>query len=279
LLEQNLMHTDTPLVDIERDCAFAIAAARAAGERVMALRASGRWQGAVLADIGDQAADGWLQGLIRGRYPDDGLLSEETADSPERLSRSRCWIVDPLDGTREFSELREDWAVHVALTIDGRCALGAVALPASGRLLWGVAIAGRERAGLDGEGTLLRGDVPGPVTPRVVVSRSHTPDWVGRFCQGLGAEPPVPCGSAGYKTVRLLLGDADVYVHKIGLKEWDTCAPETVARALGWTVCRLRGDEHRYNQPDPRNHEFVVCRPAWKDRVLAALARSGALEA
>ena len=273
------MHSEISAADIERDLDFAIAAARAAGERVMALRASGRWQGPVLADIGDQAADGWLQGLIRGRYPTDGLLSEETADSSDRLSRSRCWIVDPLDGTREFSELRADWAVHVALTSGGRCAIGVVALPAKACLLWGVAIEGHQRTGLEGEGCLLVGDVPGPATPRVLVSRSHTPDWVGRFCQHLGAEPPLACGSAGYKTARILLGEADVYVHKIGLKEWDTCAPETVARALGWTVCRLRGEEHRYNQPDPRNHELVVCRPARKERVLGALARSGALDA
>jgi 3'(2'), 5'-bisphosphate nucleotidase len=75
-----------------------------------------------------------------------------------------------------------------------------------------------------------------------------------------------------------LLGEADVYVHKVGLKEWDTCAPEAVARALGWSVCKLRGEEHVYNRPDPRNHELVVCRPAWKDCVLEALAGSGALE-
>lgn len=273
------MQTNTSAADIQRDLDFAIAAARVAGQRVLALRDSGRWQGNVLADIGDQAADGWLQGLIRGRYPDDGLLSEETADSPERLSRGRCWIVDPLDGTREFSELREDWGVHVALAIDGRCALGVVDLPACGRLLWGVALEGCERAGVEGSGSLWRGDAPAAATPRVVVSRSHTPDWVGRFCQHIGAESPARCGSVGYKTARILLGEADVYVHKIGLKEWDTCAPEAVARALGWTVCRLRGEAHRYNQPDPKNHEFVVCRPAWKDRVIAALAKSGALEA
>src|SRR5262245_45546341 len=206
-------------VDIERELAFAIAAARAAGERVMALRDSGRWQERMLADIGDQAADGLLQGLIRGRYPEDGLLSEETADSPERLGRRRCWIVDPLDGTREFSEGREDWAIHVALTLDGACALGVVALPSCGKLLWAVATPGAEGAGLEGAGALVRGDSEGPARPRVVVSRSHTPDWVGRFCDRLGAGAPEPCGSAGYKTARIALGDADVYVHKVGLKE------------------------------------------------------------
>jgi 3'(2'), 5'-bisphosphate nucleotidase len=273
--------------DLEHDLAFAIEAARSAGERVQGLRASGRWEGAVLADIGDQAADGLLQGLIRGRYPLDGLLSEETADTAARLERERCWIVDPLDGTREFGEGREDWAVHVALTWRGACALAAVALPSRGQVLWGVTLPGRVRAGVQGapSAELSIAETEGaPRTSassnaplRVVVSRSHTPDWVGRFCSLVGAAAPLPWGSAGFKTAKLLLGEADVYVHKKGLKEWDTCAPETVARALGWSVCKLRGEAHHYNQPDPRNHEFVVCRPALRDQVLRALAESGAL--
>jgi 3'(2'), 5'-bisphosphate nucleotidase len=86
--------------------------------------------------VGDQAADGYLQGILAGRYAEDGILSEETASDPHRLSKSRVWIVDPLDGTKEFGERREDWAVHVALAIDGSCALGAVALPATGEVLW-----------------------------------------------------------------------------------------------------------------------------------------------
>jgi len=273
------MPIDLGDADIDRDLDFAIHAAHGAGERVLALQTSGRWAGEVLADIGDQAADGWLQGLIRGRYPEDGLLSEETADSPARLSKTRCWIVDPLDGTREFSEARGDWAVHVALVVDGRCALGAVALPALAETVWGVALSGHARAGIEGKSSLVRGDSASPAAPRVVVSRSHTPAWVARFCSSIGAAAPIPSGSAGYKAALILRGEADVYVHKKGLKEWDTCAPETVARALGWTVCKLRGEEHRYNQRDPRNDELVVCRPAWKERVLAALAESGALEA
>jgi len=262
---------------IERDLSFAAEIAAEAGRRVCALRESGRWQGGTLADVGDQAADGFLQGFLRGRYPEDGILSEETADSPERLSKERVWIVDPLDGTKEFSELREDWAIHVALSLGGRCALGVVALPAVGKLLWGVALEGAQRGGMRGGGQPVRGDTPPPAKLRVVVSRSHTPPWVARFAGELGAEL-LPCGSVGYKVSRLLLGEADVYVHKVGLKEWDTCAPETVARALGWHVCKLRGEEHVYNRPNPKNHELVICRPAAKDRVLAAVAASGALE-
>jgi 3'(2'), 5'-bisphosphate nucleotidase len=264
--------------EIEQDLRFAIEAARNAGVRATALRKAARWHGDVLADIGDQACDGYLQGLIAGRHPDDGLLSEETADSAARLAKRRTWIVDPLDGTREYSELRHDWAIHVALSIDGRGALAAVALPARDLLLWGVAIEGHERAGIEGDASLRRGD-SAPGSPlRVAVSRSHTPEWTSRFVEAIGATP-APAGSVGNKVAMLLLGEADLYVHKKGLKEWDTCAPEVIARALGWTVCKLRGEPHRYNQKDPRNHELVVCRPAMRERVLETLAASGALEA
>jgi 3'(2'), 5'-bisphosphate nucleotidase len=263
--------------EIERDLAFALQIAKAAGERVMRLRASARWEGSTLADIGDQAADGFLQGFLRGRHPDDGLLSEETCDSPERLAKRRTWIVDPLDGTKEYSEGRDDWAIHVALTFDGRPALGAVTLPAQDKAMWGVSLPGLERSGLEGEGRLVRGDSKPQHGVRVVMSRSHTPPWMERFCAEIGSTESVRSGSVGNKVARLLLGDADVYVHKKGLKEWDTCAPEVIARALGWSVCKLSGEEHVYNQRDYKNQELVVCRPALLPRVLAALGACGAL--
>jgi 3'(2'), 5'-bisphosphate nucleotidase len=270
--------------EIASDLAFAIETARDAGARIRRLRASGRWEEPkLIGDIGDQAADGYLQGIIRGRYPDDGILSEETVDAPGRLDKRRAWIVDPLDGTKEFGQGRDDWAVHVALVLDGACALGAVALPALDQVLWGVALPGRERAGMEGRGVTgtnaaARGDSRSADPPRVAVSRSHTPPWVEAFASELGGAQLLPWGSAGFKVSRLLVGEADLYVHKVGLKEWDTCAPETVARALGWHVCKLRGEAHRYNQANPKNHELVICRPAWRERVLAAIAGSGALD-
>ncbi len=263
--------------ELERDLAFATEVATLAGRRVNLLREAERWEGRALGDVGDQAADGFLQGFLRGRYPGDGILSEETADSEERLEKERVWIVDPLDGTKEYSEMRHDWAVHVALTIGGRCALGVVALPALDELLWGVTLGRRPRGGVRGGEREVRGESQSSGRPKVVVSRSHTPPWVERFAGALDAEL-LACGSVGYKVSRLLVGEADVYVHKVGLKEWDTCAPETVARALGWHVCKLRGEEHVYNRRNPKNHELVVCRPAWKERVLEAVASSGALE-
>ena len=301
--------------DVRRDVEFAIFAARTAGERVLGLRATGRWKDeSMLADIGDQAADGYIQGLVRGRYPGDGILSEETADSSERLSRSRVWIIDPLDGTREYSQQREDWAVHVALTIDGRCAIAALALPARGKLLWGVCTEGMRVAGLESTGDAqrdrasgatsegpsasasdrssaaadhsasstahraagraVRGDGKLPSLTRIAVSRSHTPSWMPRFAATLDAMQ-VHSGSVGNKVAMLLLGEADVYAHRKGLKEWDTCAPETVARALGWCVSRLNGEDLRYNQPDPHVDEFLVCRVAHREAVLGALRTAG----
>lgn len=263
---------------IARELEFVRHFTREAGRRAMSIRKLERWEDKMLADVGDQAIDGFLQGLIQGRYPEDGILSEETKDSPNRLDKRRTWIVDPLDGTKEYSQLREDWAIHLALTLDNECALGAVGLPAKGLLIWGVALEGRKQFGIEGDGELQTGDTPGSDPPRIAVSRSHTPDWVESFQAQLDGATLVPAGSAGNKACLLLLGEADIYVHKKGLKEWDTCAPETVARALGWSVCRLRGEEMRYNQPDPHNHELVICRPAWKDRVIEALANCGALE-
>lgn len=263
---------------LERDLTFAIHAAREAGRRAMTFRKMDRWEGKVLGDVCDQACDGYLHGLLDGRYPDDGILSEETVDTPERLKKSRVWIVDPLDGTKEYAQLRDDWGVHVALAVDGVCVLGAVALPSQGRIFYGISQEGAERAGVEGGDALklVAGDTPVAAVPRIAVSRSHTPDWVDSFASEMKGTL-VPAGSAGHKAAMLLAGDADVYVHKIGLKEWDTCAPETIARSLGWHVCRLDGTPHVYNRPDPKNHELVICRPEAKDRVLGALKSAGAL--
>ena len=159
--------------------------------------------------------------------------------------------------------MRADWAARA--DPDGRCALGAVARPP--RRSGSGASACRDPSGrIEGAGAAA-GDSASGDPPRIAVSRSHTPSWTQRFADSLGARL-VHAGSVGNKVGLLLLGQADLYVHRKMLKEWDTCAPEVVARALGWTVCRLRGEEHPYNRPDPRNDELVARRLAWKERVL-----------
>jgi 3'(2'), 5'-bisphosphate nucleotidase len=171
--------------------------------------------------------------------------------------------------------------VHVGIAFQGRIVAGAVALPTIGRVAAGRCTAGGTAtltgAGGDWPIAFARDDGPTPARRlRFVVSRSHTPEIVQKVAHALGDAEQIPCGSVGFKVGMLLFGKADVYVHKRGLKEWDTGAPEAIARACGFVVCRLDGREHRYNQVDPRNDEIVVCRPWLRDRLLAAIAAARA---
>jgi len=205
---------------------------------------------------GDTRSHEFLMEQLGAARPGDAVLSEEAADDPIRLRSSRVWIVDPLDGTREFSELgRADWAVHVALWSEGELVAGAVALPAQGV-------------------TLATPDVPAlpppPAVPRIVVSRTRPPAVALRVRDALGGTL-VEMGSAGAKVAAVVQGLAEVYVHAGGQYEWDSAAPVAVARAAGLHTSRIDGSELRYNQPDLLLPDLVVCRPHYADAVLAAL--------
>ena len=192
-----------------------------------------------------------------GNGLDDAVLSEEGRDDPARLGFDRVWIVDPLDGTREYSERgRLDWAVHVALAVDGVPAAGAVALPA--RSL-----------------TLATEPPPAPPAawngpPRLVVSRSRPPRQAFVIRDALDGDL-LPLGSAGAKAMAVVLGEADIYAHAGGQYEWDNCAPAAVAAAAGLHVSRLDGSPLRYNRRDPWLPDLLICRPELADPVLAAL--------
>jgi 3'(2'), 5'-bisphosphate nucleotidase len=196
--------------------------------------------------------------VLARRRPDDAVLSEEAADDPVRLSARRVWIVDPLDGTREYREPgRHDWAVHVALWEDGELTAAAVALPALG--------------------TVLVTD-PAPVVPppgggpvRLAVSRTRPPAQAGVAAAALGAEV-VPLGSAGYKIAAVLRGEVDAYLHAGGMYQWDSAAPVAVARAAGLTACRLDGAPLRYNTPELALPDLLVCRPQLAETILTAVA-------
>ena len=210
---------------------------------------------------GDSRSHEFLANAIAQRFPADGLLSEEGADSSERLQRDRVWIVDPLDGTREFGEPpRTDWAVHVCLAVGGRPVAGAVALPARGLVL---STAEPQRA---------RKGAPGPL--RIAVSRSRPPAFVERLAEVLGADL-VPMGSAGAKAAAVVLGDADVYVHAGGQYEWDSAAPVAVARSAGLHASRIDGSPLVYNQPNPWLPDLVICRAERAEEVLHALNAAG----
>jgi 3'(2'), 5'-bisphosphate nucleotidase len=205
---------------------------------------------------GDARANTLILDAIHAARPEDPILSEESADDPARLGASRVWIVDPLDGTREFSEKdRDDWAVHVALTVEGVASIGAVALPA--------------------QGLVLATDPPPTVAPasdgpvRLVVSRTRPPAVTERLQDALDAEL-VPMGSAGAKTMAIVLGQADVYAHAGGQYQWDSAAPVAVARAAGLHTSRLDGSPLVYNDSDPYLPDLLVCRPELADAVIAA---------
>ncbi len=242
------------------DHALAARAATEAGQLLVALReelfAAGEHP-SLMGDIGDRQAHVFLLDLLRTEAPGDAVLSEEGRDDLRRLEAERVWIVDPVDGTREFSEPgRIDWAVHVALAIDGVAVAGAVALPAR-ELTLGTDPPPPERASYDGE-------------PRILVSRTRPPVQARLIQESLGGRL-VPMGSAGAKAMAVVLGEADVYAHAGGQYEWDNAAPAAVAAAAGLHVSRLDGSELRYNHADPWLPDLLICRPDLAEPVLTAL--------
>lgn len=236
--------------------------AAAAGQLLLDIRAE-------LADApadvrkaaGDKGSHDYLMEALAAARPDDAVLSEEGADDPVRLTADRVWIVDPLDGTREFSETdREDWAVHVALWQrgegqGGELVAGAVALPAQGMTL--------ATPGL----TPLP---PPPATPRILVSRTRPPAVALKVRDELNGTL-VEMGSAGAKVAAVVQGRAEIYVHAGGQYEWDSAAPVAVARAAGLHTSRIDGSPLAYNRPDPLLPDLLVCRPEYADSVLGAL--------
>lgn len=236
--------------------------ATAAGQLLLEIRAE-------LADdpaevrkaAGDKGSHDYLMEALAAARPGDAVLSEEGADDPARLQAERVWIVDPLDGTREFSEAgREDWAVHVALWhraqgSGGDLIAGAVALPAQGVTL-----------STPGVPPLP----PPPAVPRILISRTRPPAAALQVCEQVGGVL-VEMGSAGAKVAAVVQGRAEVYVHAGGQYEWDSAAPVAVARAAGLHTSRIDGSPLVYNRPDPLLPDLLVCRPEYAEAVLAAL--------
>jgi 3'(2'), 5'-bisphosphate nucleotidase len=228
------------------DHAFAAWAATVAGERLEALRSQGL-EGKELKDAGDQLGHAILMRLIGTYRPDDAVLSEEGKDDKVRLTKSRVWIVDPLDGTREYSEPpRDDWAIHVALWQDGDLTAGAVAQPGMATTF----------------STAHPPVVPPRTTdrPRIAVSRTRPPAFVEALADEIGADT-VPMGSAGAKVISVARDVTDIYVHAGGQYEWDSAAPVVVARAAGLHTSRADGAELKYKQEDVWLPDLLVCRP------------------
>ncbi len=228
----------------ETDEQLAERLATAAGIILLDLRGQAKLAGKTLGQAGDAAANAMLCREIRAARPDDALLSEEEKDDVARCAQSRVWIIDPLDGTREYGEGRDDWAVHVALAIDGVATVGAVALP--------------------GLGITLTSAAPEPLhpandPPRMLVSRTRPAAEAVFVAERIGADL-VAMGSAGAKAMAVVRGEADIYLHTGGQYEWDNCAPIAVAQAGGLHVSRIDGSAIRYNNANPYLPDLLICR-------------------
>jgi 3'(2'), 5'-bisphosphate nucleotidase len=216
-----------------------------AGQLLLQVRATGMFTEKALGKAGDAIANQFLVHALRTQRPNDGLLSEEMKDDGERLKKSRVWIVDPVDGTREYGEERDDWAVHVALAIDGVATIGAVALP--------------------GIGIVMRSDQPRPLPPRpektlrMAVSRTRPANEAVAIAERLDAEL-VPMGSAGAKAMAIIRGEADIYLHSGGQYEWDSAAPVAVAQAHGLHCSRIDGSPLKYNNQDVYMPDLLIAR-------------------
>lgn len=231
--------------------------ARTAGELLLILQQSDHFEGKPLGAAGDAVSQAFLSRALAVARPDDGLLSEEAAADPVRLNKARTWIIDPLDGTREYSEGRSDWAVHIALAINGEATVGAVALPGRGLVLTSAAPLYALQT---------------PERPRMVVSRTRPGADSVAVAQVLDAKL-ISMGSAGAKAMSVVCGEADIYLHSGGQYEWDSCAPAAVAKACGLHVSRIDGSPLIYNRPDPYLPDLLICRPEWADRILALVSR------
>jgi 3'(2'), 5'-bisphosphate nucleotidase len=250
----------TPNGGTDHDVARALA--EDAGRLLLDLRDAMAREGALqneIKDAGDRESHVFLMEALRRLRPDDAVLSEEGKDELVRLQSERVWIIDPLDGTREYGEGRHDWAVHVALAVDGAPVCGAVALPSAGVVL----------------DTGIVPIVPPRTEGRPVhlaVSRSRPPALSMAVADAIGGEL-TPMGSAGYKAMAVVTGEVDVYVHGGGQYEWDNCAPAAVALAAGLHASRLDGSLLTYNHADPYLPDLVICRPELADQVLEVVGR------
>ncbi|MEM1052933.1 MAG: 3'(2'),5'-bisphosphate nucleotidase CysQ [Pseudomonadota bacterium] len=240
------------------DAQLAAHLAEITGRILLKVRESGAFEGKALGKAGDATANEFLCHALKAARPGDGLLSEEEKDNSARLEKSRVWIVDPVDGTREYGEQRSDWAVHVGLAIDGVAVSGAVALPGLG----GGAILHTEAVK----------ELPQAAPkPRFLVSRTRPAKEAVAAAEAMGGEL-VGMGSAGAKAMAVVRGEAEIYLHSGGQYEWDSCAPVAVARAHGLHCSRIDGSPLRYNQNDTYLPDLLICREEYAKTVLGLVA-------
>lgn len=239
------------------DVTLAYRTATGAGTLLKGVRAGGLLRSTELGSTGDDLSQQWISRVLRTHRPDDGMLSEEAPDNVDlRIDRDRVWIIDPLDGTREYSSGRRDWSIHIALVTDGIPTVAAVAMPDAGHVFH----------------TENVSPVDGPLSRVIVVSRNRPPIFAEELAEKMDFHLHY-MGSAGAKAMSVVLGDSDAYVHAGGQYEWDSAAPVGVAMAAGLHCSRLDGSALRYNQADTYLPDLLICRKEIADELLGTIAQ------
>lgn len=248
----------------ERELAVAIEAARKGAAAAIVHYHEGtevQWKdGKEPLTAADLASNEAVLEVITAAFPDDAILSEEVKDDRSRLGRERVWVVDPLDGTREFVDRVGQFVVMVGLAVAGEPVVGALCQPTTDRVWYGVAGQGAFVVEADGtERALAVTEREQADGLRLVLTRSHLFEGVETIKQELAIEEIQQIGSVGLKVAAIVEGDADLYVHiSQYTKEWDTCAPQAILEAAGGSMTDLWGRRIVYNRDDVYNRGGVL---------------------
>jgi 3'(2'), 5'-bisphosphate nucleotidase len=208
----------------------------------------------------DLVANEIIVSRLLEEFPDDGILAEESVDTPHRLDKRRVWMIDPLDGTNGFIDGNGDFAVQIGLTEHGGCVLGVVYQPLTGVLYRAVRGGGSWIERPEFEPARARvSDTRDISTMRLAASRSHRSPRMDKVVQAFGLRDEVLRGSVGIKVGLIVEQQCDLYIHlSPRTKQWDTCAPEIILHEAGGRLTDLFGRPLRYNDSEVQNRNGVV---------------------
>jgi 3'(2'), 5'-bisphosphate nucleotidase len=272
-------------MQFERELTVAIDLARRAGAAILGFYGDGadvEWKvGNEPVTDADKAANALIVEHLAIEFPDDGILAEETPDTKGRLSHERLWVVDPMDGTKEFIKRNGEFSVMIGLAIDSVARLGVVYQPTKDRIYYAASGAGAWVR--DGEGEAVRlevSDTADPAEMCVAVSRSHRSERIDAVRSALGIEREVRSGSVGLKIGLICERKCDLYIHPSPqTKQWDACAPDAIITEAGGRMTDLTGEPFVYNRRDLYNRNGILASNGRAhdqilERVLAVFAAS-----
>jgi 3'(2'), 5'-bisphosphate nucleotidase len=276
------MNTELELTKYGQETRVAVDLARSAGETILAkygkpLRVE---QKSLEDDVepvtqADRIANELIVNGLKAEFPGDGILAEESVDTDRRLTKSRVWMVDPLDGTNGFIDGNGDFAVQIGLVADGECVAGVVYLPLTDVLYRAVLGGGTwiERPELPPEKAAVS-DRKTFAEMRLAASRSHRSPRMNKVVQRFGFREEVQRGSVGIKVGLLIEQQCDLYIHlSPRTKQWDTCAPQLILTEAGGRLTDLFGRPLNYNVPDVNNRNgLVASNGASHDLIIETLA-------